>query len=70
MNRDTAKQILICQRVRRINWIPDRGYWRVLSVCNVAQENVMNTCGEFVYSMLWIIKPKNITTISTMQIII
>jgi hypothetical protein len=37
---------------------------------NTAQENVMNAHGEFVYSMLWLIKPKNITTISTMQIII
>jgi hypothetical protein len=25
---------------------------------------------EIVYSMMWLIKPKNITTISTMQIII
>jgi hypothetical protein len=43
---------------------------KVLTVRNAAQENVMNAHGEFVYSMLWLIKPKNITTISTMQIII
>jgi hypothetical protein len=30
-NRDSAKQILICQRVRRINLREDRGNWRVAS---------------------------------------
>jgi hypothetical protein len=34
------------------------------------KENVMNARGEFVYSMLRLIKPKNITTISTMQTIV
>jgi hypothetical protein len=34
------------------------------------QENVINACGEFIYSMLWLIKPKNITKISTVQLII
>jgi hypothetical protein len=38
--------------------------------CNAAEENVMNARGEFVYSMLWLIKPKKITTIGTRQIII
>ncbi len=39
-------------------------------VRNAAQENVINAHGDFVYSMLWLIKPKNITTISTVQVII
>ncbi len=42
----------------------------IFFLCKIAQENVMNAHGEFVYSMSWFIKPKNITTISTMQIII
>jgi hypothetical protein len=43
---------------------------RGVIVRNAAQENVMNARGEFVYSILWLIKPKYITTISTMQTII
>ncbi len=38
-----------------------------INVHNAAQENVINACGEFVYSMLWLIRPKNKTTIRTMH---
>jgi hypothetical protein len=33
-----------------------------------SQENVKHARGAFVYCMLWLIKPRNLTTISTMQI--
>jgi hypothetical protein len=40
-------------------------YWDKMYLCKTAQENLMNAPGEFVYSMLCLIKPKNITTIIT-----